>query len=97
MNIYRQNSFSVADAENDFSKVLQTVDRTGSAVIFKNNHPRYIVIEFSESEAETIAADEEIFAFDDTVASVTAVNSLEEEGEYAVTPITQEIIDGRAY
>lgn len=63
MNIYRQNSFSVADAENDFSKVLQTVDRTGSAVIFKNNHPRYIVIEFSESEAETIAADEEIFAF----------------------------------
>lgn len=63
MNIYRQNSFSVADAENDFSKVLQTVDRTGSAVIFKNNHPRYIVIEFSESEAETIAADEEIFQF----------------------------------
>ena len=26
-----------------------------------------------------------------------AVNSLDEEGEYAVTPITQEIIDGRAY
>lgn len=41
--------------------------------------------------------DEEIFAVDDTVASVTAVNSLDEEGEYAVTPITQEIIDGRAY
>lgn len=41
--------------------------------------------------------DEEIFAFDDTVASVTATNSLDEEGEYAVTPITQEIIDGRAY
>ena len=41
--------------------------------------------------------DEEIFAFDNTVESVTAVNSLDEEGEYAVTPITQEIIDGRAY
>ena len=41
--------------------------------------------------------DEEIFAVDDTVTSVTAVNSLDEEGEYAVTPITQEIIDGRAY
>ena len=41
--------------------------------------------------------DEEIFAADDAVASVTAVNSLDEEAEYAVTPITQEIIDGRAY
>ena len=41
--------------------------------------------------------DEEIFAYDDTVASVTATNSLDEEGDYAVTVITQEIIDGRAY
>ena len=41
--------------------------------------------------------DEEIFATDDTVDKVKAVNSLDEEGEYAVTPITQEIIDGRAY
>jgi len=41
--------------------------------------------------------DEEIFAVDDTVKEVTAVNSLEEEGTFAVTPITQEIIDGRAY
>ena len=40
---------------------------------------------------------EEIFAADDTVDKDTAVNSLDEEGEYAVTPITQEIIDGRAY
>ena len=41
--------------------------------------------------------DEEIFATDDTVDKVKAVNSLDEEGEYDVTPITQEIIDGRAY
>ena len=41
--------------------------------------------------------DEEIFAADDTVDKVKAVNSLDEEGEYDVTPITQEIIDGRAY
>ena len=40
---------------------------------------------------------EEIFATDDTVDKVKAVNSLDEEGEYDVTPITQEIIDGRAY
>ena len=34
---------------------------------------------------------------DEAVDEVKAVNSLDEEGEYAVTPITQEIIDGRAY
>ena len=41
--------------------------------------------------------DEEIFATDDTADKVKAVNSTDEEGDYAVTPITQEIIDGRAY
>ena len=54
-------------------------------------------LEAGEEVEKLNYVDEEIFAADDTVASVTAVNSLEEEGEYAVTPITQEIIDGRAY
>ena len=54
-------------------------------------------LEAGEEVEKLNYVDEEIFAFDDTVASVTAVNSLEEEAEYAVTPITQEIIDGRAY
>ncbi len=40
---------------------------------------------------------EEIFAADDTVDKVVAVNSLDEEVECAVTQITQEILDGRAY
>lgn len=54
-------------------------------------------LEAGEEVEKLNYVDEEIFAFDDTVASVTATNSLDEEGEYAVTPITQEIIDGRAY
>lgn len=41
--------------------------------------------------------DEEIFAFDNAVTKVKAKNSLDKEGEFAVTQITQEIIDGRAY
>lgn len=60
MNIDKQNSFSVTEAESDFSKVLQTVDRTGSAVILKNNVPRYLIIEFSQAEMEAAASDEEI-------------------------------------
>lgn len=54
-------------------------------------------LEAGEEVEKLNYVDEEIFAYDDTVASVTATNSLEEEGDYAVTVITQEIIDGRAY
>ena len=54
-------------------------------------------LEAGEEVEKLNYVDEEIFATDDTVDKVKALNSLDEEGEYAVTPITQEIIDGRAY
>ena len=54
-------------------------------------------LEAGEEFVKLNYVDEEIFATDDTVDKVKAVNSLDEEGEYDVTPITQEIIDGRAY
>ena len=54
-------------------------------------------LEAGEEVEKLNYVDEEIFATDDTVDKVNAVNSLDEEGEYDVTPITQEIIDGRAY
>ena len=54
-------------------------------------------LEAGEEVEKLNYVDEEIFATDDTVDKVKAVKSLDEEGEYDVTPITQEIIDGRAY
>ena len=54
-------------------------------------------LEAGEEVEKLNYVDEDIFATDDTVDKVKAVNSLDEEGEYDVTPITQEIIDGRAY
>ena len=54
-------------------------------------------LEAGEEVEKLNYVDEEIFATDDTVDKVKAVNSLDDEGEYDVTPITQEIIDGRAY
>ena len=41
--------------------------------------------------------DEEIFAHDDTVKSVKATNSLDEEKDFDVTPLTEDILDKRAY
>ena len=50
-------------------------------------------LEAGEEVEKLNYVDEEIFATDDTVDKVKAVNSLDEEGEYDVTPITQEIIE----
>ena len=44
----------MTEANQNFSKVVRTVDESGLAVILKNNKPRYVVVDFDEYE--TIAA-----------------------------------------
>ena len=39
---------SITEANQNFSKVARLVDQLGTAVIMKNNVPRYIVTEFSQ-------------------------------------------------
>ena len=51
---------SITDANQNFSKVARLVDECGSAVILKNNVPRYLIIEFSQAEQMQAAADEDI-------------------------------------
>lgn len=51
---------SITEANQNFSKVARLVDQNGSAVILKNNVPRYIVLEFSEVEKVQMAEDEDI-------------------------------------
>lgn len=38
---------SMTDANQNFSKVTRVVDEKGRAVIFKNNVPKYLIIDFS--------------------------------------------------
>ena len=38
----------MTDANQNFSKVVRTVDENGMAVILKNNKPRYVVVGFEE-------------------------------------------------
>ena len=54
-------------------------------------------LEAGEDVEKLNYVDEEIFAKDDTVKSVKATNSLDEEKDFDVTPLTQDILDGRAY
>ena len=60
MMISTDNMISISEANQNFSKVARLVDQTGQAVILKNNVPRYLVIEFSQAEAEQLADDEDV-------------------------------------
>jgi len=46
---------SMTEANQNFSKVCRTVDEYGRAVIFKNNAPRYLVIQFADADKVTDA------------------------------------------
>ena len=60
MTVNTNTLISITEANQNFSKVARLVDRNGSAVIMKNNVPRYIVLEFSEVENTQTASDEDV-------------------------------------
>ncbi len=62
MLINTNNLVSLTEANRNFSRVARLVDEQGSAVILKNNAPRYLVIDFSKVESAQEAADEDIMA-----------------------------------
>ena len=68
MTIDTNTMISITEANQNFSKVAKVVDEHGTAVILKNNIPRYLVIDFSKAEnfsygeAEKIANSEDVFA-----------------------------------
>ena len=53
---------SITEANQNFSKVTKVVDEHRTAVILKNNVPRYLVIDFSKAEKEKVANTEDVFA-----------------------------------
>ncbi len=50
MNINTKTMVSITEANQNFSKVARLVDTHGSAIILKNNSPKYIILEFDEVE-----------------------------------------------
>ena len=62
MMIDTKTLVSMTDANQNFSKVAKIVDEQGSAVIMKNNIPKYVVISFEKRESDDIAADDELMA-----------------------------------
>lgn len=62
MTVNTKTLVSITEANQNFSKVARLVDENGSAVILKNNVPRYIVMEFSEVEKMQTASDEDVMS-----------------------------------
>ena len=50
MTIDTNTVVSISEANQNFSRVCRMVDNLGRAVIFKNNSPKYVVLEFSVAE-----------------------------------------------
>ena len=57
MQVNINNLVSISEANQNFSKVARMVDENGAAVILKNNVPRYVLIDYSNFEQDTIADD----------------------------------------
>lgn len=62
MMVNTNNLVSITEANQNFSRVARLVDEHGSAVILKNNTPRYLIVEFSQAEKLQDADDEDVLS-----------------------------------
>lgn len=62
MTINTNTMVSITEANQNFSKVTRLVDEHGTAVILKNNVPRYLVIDFSKADNDAVASNEDVLS-----------------------------------
>ena len=62
MNINSDTIVPISVANQNFSRVARLVDQYGSAVIMKNNVPRYNVYEFPQADEVQTVPDDELLA-----------------------------------
>lgn len=60
MQINTNAIVSVTEANQNFSRVTRIAEKHGQAVIFKNNRPKYILIDMEESPLLELTDDEKI-------------------------------------
>ncbi len=62
MTINTNTMVSITEANQNFSKVARLVDEHGTAIILKNNVPRYLVIDFSKADEDAVASNEDVLS-----------------------------------
>lgn len=60
MQINTNAIVSVTEANQNFSRVTRIAEKNGQAVIFKNNRPKYMVIDLESSPILELTDDEKI-------------------------------------
>lgn len=60
MQIDTSTIISITEANQNFSRVTRIAERSGRVVIFKNNRPRYMLIDLEESPVFEMTDDEKI-------------------------------------
>lgn len=62
MNIDIDNIVSISEANQNFSKIARLVDEKGTAIILKNNSPRYVLLDYNLFRRDVIADDTDMDA-----------------------------------
>lgn len=60
MNIDTNSIISVTEANQNFTRAAKLAEKNGQAVIFKNNKPKYLLIDIDSSPVLEMSDDEKI-------------------------------------
>ena len=60
MNINTEKIVSISEANQNFSRVARMADRSGEIIIFKNNKPKYRLIDLETDAPIEMSDDEKI-------------------------------------
>jgi len=62
VNINTENLVSISEANQNFSRVARLVDEKGTAIILKNNTPRYVLLDYNLFHQNAVADDVDVDA-----------------------------------
>ena len=60
MQIDTNTIVSITEANQNFSRVTRIAEKNGQAIIFKNNRPKYMVVDLENSPVLELTDDEKI-------------------------------------
>ncbi len=60
MQINTTQIISMTEANQNFSRAAKIAERNGSAVIFKNNRPKYLLVNLTDNSVLELTDDEKI-------------------------------------
>lgn len=72
MKVDTNTMVSISEANQNFSKIARLVDKYGSAVILKNNSPRYLVLDFNQADDILAASDADVAALSEKLIEQNA-------------------------